>query len=319
MPWYSIVILCVFELAALYFIFAAIVAKIVLKQATRPPAHTFAEARERQHSAEHVSFYDYDNVWQKQSFSIDGLQGKVCGEVVFNPADANNTRHKVAIFCHGHTWNRLNSIKYATIFYNAGYNLVLYDHASFGESEGTYTTLGYFERRDLSGVIDYAQKVFGKDCFVALHGESMGAATALGVLDLRDDVNLVIADCSYSKTMAYYRELCPRQVHLPSFPIVDFANMESKYKMKYDFKAFNPIDCVKVSQTPICFIHGTDDQFILPHNSEDMFAATKNKLSELHLIHGAGHARSFRADNAAYTQIVLGFLAKVEQCTDLTK
>ena len=317
MTCFLIILTCILELGLLYLIFALIVAKAMLKQATTPVRHTFAEARELQQSLEHVDFYDYDNVWQRQPFAVDGLQGKVCGEIVFNPADENAKRHKVAIVCHGHTWNRINSIKYAAIFYNLWYSLVLYDHAYFGESEGKYTTLGCYERRDLSTVIDHVKKVFGEDCFLALHGESMGAATVLGVLDLRDDVNLVVADCPYGKTMQYYRELCPLKAHLPAFPVVDFCNMETKYKMHYDFNAFNPLDCVKVSQTPICFIHGAEDKYIFPYHSKDMFAVCKNKLSELHIVEGAAHARSFNVDNEAYRKIVADFTVKVEQAEEL--
>lgn len=238
------------------------------------------------------------------------------GDLLPNPADNFNGRRNVVIICHGHTWNKLNSVKYAQIFYNLGYSVVIYDHAYFGSSDGNYTTLGYYERNDLSAVIDFVRTQFGQDCFLALHGESMGAATVLGLLGLRSDVDAVVADCAYSKTMAFYRELCRVNVHLPSFPVVDFANVESRYTMNYDFRSFNPIDSVANSAVPVCFIHGMDDKFIYPHHSQDMYRASTSPLSQLHLFAGAAHARSYQADKELYAQIVANFLSSVQSAAN---
>ena len=219
MAWYWIVLIVIGAAVALYTLLSFIVARVVLKMATTPTAHTLDEARAYQTEHEHMDYGDY-------------------------------------------TWNRLNSYKYARIFYDLGYSLVLYDHAYFGLSDGKYTTLGYYECHDLSAVCDMVRDRFGKNAIIALHGESMGAATVLGVLGLRNDITMVVADCPFSNTMRYYREVCLESTHLPGFPIVDFANAMSKRRYGYDFTKYNPIDSVATSNTPICFIHGKADDFV---------------------------------------------------------
>ena len=142
MEWYFIVLIVLGGVAfavGLYLIFAAVVAKKCLQAATTPIAHTLEEARVFQAEYEDMDFDDYDNVWRKQPFETEGKQGKIRGEVIFNNGEAN--RAKVAIICHGHTWNRVNSVKYARIFLDRGYNVVIYDHAYFGLSDGKFTTL----------------------------------------------------------------------------------------------------------------------------------------------------------------------------------
>ncbi len=312
MDWYWIVLIVLGSLALVYLFLCIIIAKSVLKQAVTPVAHTLDEARECQQEVEHISFSDYDNVWNKEKFSIKGVQGNIVGEIVYNNKSVKQPP-KVAVICHGHTWNRLNSIKYANIFYNKGYNLVLYDHAYFGESEGKFTTLGKNEKDDLNTVLTFVRSKFGEDAFVGLHGESMGAATVLLELGVRSDIDFVVADCPFSDTMKYYRELLHSLTHLPSFPIVDMANAMSKRKYDYDFTKVSPIEAVKNSETPICFIHGGNDDFIYPSHSEKMFAVCKNQLSELHIVDGAGHARSHVVDNQAYWKIVGSFIDKVEK------
>lgn len=318
MEWYYILLIvlgALLGLAVLYTILCVVVAKGVLKAATTPVAHTLDEARKYQTENEKIDYTDFDTVWKKEKFGVDGVHGKIRGEIVFNsPTDKPQ---RVAVICHGHTWNRLNSLKYANIFYAMGYSLVLYDHAYFGESDGEFTTLGCYEKTDLSAVIDLVREKFGEDAFIGLHGESMGAATVLLELGVRSDIDFVVADCPFSDTMKYYRELCGKVTHLPSFPIVDMSNAMSKRKFGYDFKKVSPIKSVEQSETPICFIHGAADTFIRPSHSEKMYAVSKNPLSELHLIEGAGHARSFLKDNDAYIKIVTDFVRKVENANGL--
>ena len=315
MEWYFILLIVVGGLVLLYLALCIVIAKGTLKAATTPKAYTLDEAREFQTQHEGMDYTDYDSNWRKQPFELQGVLGKIRGEIIFNPT--RSSRNKVAIICHGHTWNRINSLKYAYIFYKKGYNVIIYDHAYFGESDGNYTTLGLNEKLDLSAVVDFARDTFGQDAIVALHGESMGAATVLCELGIRSDIDFVVADCPFSKTMKYYRELCAHLTHLPGFPIVDFANAMSKHKYGYDFKKVNPIEGVAASSTPICFIHGKADTFIRPSHSVAMFNVSASPLSELHLVDGAEHARSHRTDKALYVRIVNDFIDKVEN--SLTK
>lgn len=310
MEWYWIVLIVLGGVCVLYTLFCLLVAGKVLKQATTPVAHTLDEARTFQGEKENIDFSDYDNVWKKEAFEVQGVHGKIRGEIVFN--DTLSKRPKVAVICHGHTWNRLNSLKYANIFYTKGYNVVMYDHAYFGESEGKFTTLGHYEKQDLSKVLDFVRKNFGENAFIGLHGESMGAATVLLELGVRNDIDFVVADCPFSHTMKYYRELCTKLTHLPSFPIVDMSNAMSKRKFGYNFNKVCPIDAVKHSLVPVCFIHGKADDFIYPSHSVKMFHESKSPLSELHLVEGAGHACSHLVNNEQYRKIVSDFVDKVE-------
>ena len=85
----------------------------------------------------------------------------------------------------------------------------------------------------------------------------------------------------------------------------------AKMKYGYDFSKINPIEDVKKSNVPICFIHGKSDSFINYHHSVDMFNVARNPLSELHVIENAEHACSFMVDNDKYKKIVQNFVAKV--------
>ena len=295
---------------ALWLAVCAVIANDMLRRATRPHRHSIQVMRERQLANEHIDLDTYDNVWQKQQFTLNGLHGKLWCEQIINPAD-NGQRRRVAVICHGHTVNHINAIKYATIFYNMGFSIVTYDQCYFGNSEGNFTTLGYYERHDLSTVLDYTRNTFGQDCVIALHGESMGAVTVLDVLALRSDIDLVIADCPFGTNFGYYCELYTHLTKLPPFPVVEMSKSLAKLKFGYKFDDCNPIDAVKQSNVPICFIHGKDDDLINCHHSVDMYNVCNNPQSELYLVDGARHACSHMVDNKAYADIVKNFVNKV--------
>ncbi len=310
MEWYWIVLISLAAVAVLYVIFAFFVAKALLKKAVLPRANTLAEAREFQVKQENWDFTDYDVNWNKRHFTVKTFDNLTLdGEVVFNPAQSK--RPKTAVICHGHTWNRITSLKYADIFYRLGYNIVIYDNRYFGLSEGLYTTLGQNERRDLASVLEYVRRLFGENCFIALHGESMGAATVLSALS-SVKADLVVADCPFSDTFDYFKELTARYSRLPAFPIINFSSLLAKHKYKYDYKSVSPVKDVAASGVPICLIHGDADKLIDCAHSRKLFAASKNPDSELHIFDGAQHARCFLKDREKYRSAVSDFVRKIE-------
>ncbi|MCM1043539.1 MAG: alpha/beta hydrolase [Corallococcus sp.] len=299
-------------LSAVYTGVCAVAASKFLEITARPRGRTIEESRKFQSEQENWDFSEYD-AWDKKQFELPSFDGVTLrGEYVCNTANAA-LRRKVAIVCNGHTSNRIQSVKYATLFFRKGYDILLYDSRYFGLSDGDYCTLGQNETRDLSCVIDFAKQIFGSDCVIALHGESMGAATVLNVLSVRaDDVDYVIADCPFSDTRKLFSELI-RQRHLTVFPVLNFASFLAKHKYNYDFKSVSPVKAVENCNTPICFIHGAQDKFIVPEHSKAMFAKCKNPSCELHLFEGAAHARSHMTNRQLYTRTVFDFIDKTEQ------
>ena len=81
----------------------------------------------------------------------------------------------------------------------------------------------------------------------------------------------------------------------------------------FDLKDTSPRDALKGNQVPICLIHGKEDKFIDPSNSEELAKATAG-YCELHLIDGATHAKSRKVlGEEAYTKIVREFLENIEK------
>lgn len=256
-------------------------------------------------------FNDYENLWERHPFTLPVENAVISGEYIINPNHRYNVNH-VAIICHGHTVLRASDFKYAKMFYNLGYHTVIFDERYFGESHAKYCTLGFMESRDIAAVIRYTREIFGEDCFIAMHGESMGAASELKALEY-ESPDLVIADCPFSSSSKQLSLIAKRTVGIMKKPTMLCARIIGLVRAGYDFNKVNPIEAVRNTDVPICFIHGESDSYIPCSHSKEMFEVCKNPLSELHIVPGAEHALSVKTDFEGYINILTNFVRKVEK------
>lgn len=308
MEWYFIVLIC---LAGLYLVASLLVAIFCLGMVVKP---------KRRHSFEYARNFDTENgfgenfkaydSWDKTDFELQSDDVLLKGTYIVNPKDKGK-RKKVAIICHGHTMNRLAAVKYAKTFYECGFNIMTYDARYFGASGGEICTLGLHETTDLVNITRYTRTIFGEDCVIGYHGESMGAATVLSVLAYEKPA-FVIADCPFADTIMLLRYLVGKVAHFPSVPALAFARIIAILRYKYDFKKVSPIKAVEASDVPICLMHGLSDTFIPCAHSRLMFDKCRNDKSELHLFEGAEHAYSNKTDPVRYDKTVREFLKKCE-------
>jgi len=254
---------------------------------------------------------DYLNKWERTPFSLNSDDAVIRGEYIANSKESG-TPAKVVIIAHGITAAKEADIKYAKLFYDMGYNVIIFDERYFGESTGKYCTLGMKEAEDIKALCDYAKEIFGKDCFLGLHGESMGGASVLKMLDTYKP-DFVVADCPFSDLEQLIKELAWKKAWVLGTLSSYTARLIGYLRYKYDYFKVKPINSVRTTDVPICFIHGDDDQLINPVHSRKMYDYCRNPLSELHLFKGAEHAMSFASDKERYKRIVHDFVKNIEK------
>lgn len=100
------------------------------------------------------------------------------------------------IFLHANSSSRLIIKNYVDIFLPY-FDLLSFDFAGCGLSEGQYVTLGYNEKEDLYSVISRVREKYGvRD--IILWGRSMGAATCLLYASKYGGVKAIISDNCFS-------------------------------------------------------------------------------------------------------------------------
>jgi pimeloyl-ACP methyl ester carboxylesterase len=261
---------------------------------------TLEQARAWQKAHYDISWYDG---LQKTDYTVSSDDGYVLhAQLIQNTIPTN----RYVIISHGYTDNRFGTLKYAKMYLDLGFNVIIYDQRGHGENEPTFCTYSARERKDLQALVEDARARYENMTILGLHGESLGAATSVAVLQYKPEVDFVVADCGFSNI----KEILMSGGRLPGW-MIDIVSLCAKLRYGYSYGEMRPVDCLAENQVPICFIHGAEDTFIPPKHSEEMKAATKG-YRELHIMDGANHAQSVLVNPKEYKKIVELFIGRID-------
>lgn len=242
--------------------------------------------------------------------SFDGL--KLKGILVYAPEPSKKT----VVAIHGYKNCGINEYcTYIRLYHEMGFNVLVPDDRAHGESEGAFIGFAWHDRRDCVGWINYAIDKFGNDSSVMLHGISMGSATVMnasGESDLPIQVKAIISDCGYSSAWKQFKHVLKRNFHLPSFPIMQIANLFNIIFNKYNFNENNSAKQVSKTKVPFLFIHGADDDFVPTEMVYEVYNACSSEMKEIHVFPGAAHAESYYVCHDEYVKVLKAFIDKIE-------
>lgn len=233
----------------------------------------------------------------------DGYQ--LIAEEFFTEDDS----HKWLLLLHGYTGWKEEMYPFAYWYNMQGYHVIAPDLRCHGESEGDFIGMGWTDHYDCNLWIDYIISQ-DPDAQIVLHGQSMGAATALmmaGEENLSKNVVAVVSDCAYTDAYSMFGEKIKEWFYLPAFPIVDTACLVLKLRGGYNLKDASAVDAVEKSKVPTLFIHGADDALISVQMTKDLYEAASCS-KKLLIVEGAGHAQSQDKDPDAYYSSIKAFL-----------
>ena len=237
--------------------------------------------------------------------SRDGLR------LIATVLEAKEARGIILLF-HGYKSNaRRDFCMHMKILHDAGYHLIVADQRSHSRSEGKYICFGTRESEDVTIWREKAAELYGKDMPVALMGLSMGGATVLmasALIDKADTaVRCVVADCPFSAPIDIVSHVMKNYNKIPPVPFVTFANFWCRWLASYSLNAPSSADKLAESHLPALLFHGTADDYVPPHHSEEVVRRSPDR-ARLVLIEGAKHAESIYYDEKRYTDELLGFL-----------
>ena len=223
------------------------------------------------------------------------------------PADEDS--HKWALVLHGYTGWKEEMYPFAYWYHEEGYQVVVPDLRCQGESEGDFIGMGWTDHYDCNLWINYILQQ-DPEARIVLHGQSMGAATALmmtGEDNVSEHIAAVISDCAYTDAYAMFGEKIKEWFYLPAFPLVDSACVVLKLRGGYNLKDASAVNAVQKSNTPTLFIHGDKDAMIPVQMSKDLYEAASCP-KEILIIEGAGHAQAQDKDPETYYETIKSFL-----------
>jgi pimeloyl-ACP methyl ester carboxylesterase len=202
------------------------------------------------------------------------------------------------VVIHGYADAKVGAIAWAPVLHSLGWNLLAIDLRAHGESQGTLSTAGYWERHDMMQVINELRaRRAGETGRVVIFGVSLGAAVATATAALRDDIAAIILESPF----ADYRMAISahgRMRGLPGGFLRDLAISLAEWMSGAKFRAVRPRDLIAHVACPVMLIHAGDDPFIPDEDAADFGAALKarnNPGDVLWRIPHAGHVLGLAA------------------------
>lgn len=291
------------SLLILYLIISLYASHCVLSWAMYPKFDT-REARKARNAKDGNSAGTES--WERKEFTVTMPDGYIIhGDMT------KNDPKKVVLLLHGHGSTREGVVKYARVFYELGYSIVIYDHRGHGDNERTYSTLGFRESKDAFEMFKFVRKEFGEDAEIGVFGVSMGGASTVLMTQYTQDMDFIVLDCPYAGFDTMLKQIC-KDKHQPSPLPLLCANLNLKKKCHCSFKDVNVREFAKKITVPVLNIHGSADTKLRPHNQK-LIMDNVHSYKETMIVEGAEHGQSVNVDPVGYRKKVKEFIENVHK------
>ncbi len=218
----------------------------------------------------------------------------------------------VILFVHGHAGNRNHFLDEAAALIDEGYGVLLFDLRNHGASEGTVTTMGLHEVRDVQAAFAYlAVKPEVDASHIVLYGHSMGGATAILAMQDLPHARALVVDTAYATLASAAADGVTIRTGFPSSPWGELIMWFSNLLSGEDITKVRPIEVVgQISPRPILFIHGSEDPIIPVSHMESLYAAAELPKYRW-VLEGGSHGDLYERAPDEWAANVLPFLAFV--------
>lgn len=214
------------------------------------------------------------------------------------------------IYIHGVADCKIDGLRFAKLMNAHGFNIFLFDSRRHGQSGGRHCTYGYYEKHDVSKIIDYilsrADILPGK---IGLFGTSMGGAIAIQTAAVDKRISALVTENSFAALRKIFDDYQRRIIKLPFHYLRNIVIIHSELRAKFKARDVSPIESVKNVNAPILFVYGTNDPLIKVEYSIKLFEKA-NPPKDIFPIAGAAHNNTWDIGGEEYHKKLLDFYLK---------
>jgi len=250
------------------------------KAVIRPPRDTY-ESKDLGPTV----FSIENRTYQRTDLCLKNSRGLnlVCSHFEPIPSERVAERLPCVVYLHGNCSSRLEAVSTLPVLLPFNITVFCLDFSGSGLSDGEYLSLGYYERDDLSVVVNYLRESNRVTC-IGLWGRSMGASTALLHADRDPSIAGLVLDSPFSDLKVLCEELVDVYTNskIPTWVVgIALHMVRSSIRQHANFDIYDlvPIQHVTNSYTPALFAAAYNDSFIRPHHAKELheaYAGDKN-------------------------------------------
>ncbi|MFH1832107.1 MAG: alpha/beta fold hydrolase [bacterium] len=184
------------------------------------------------------------------------------------------------LLCHGFHGFKEHMFGLLKMFPN--FNILMFDFRAHGQSEGTHTSLGCHEYKDVIAGVKFLKEQCSKTIPTIALGISMGGSSCIKALEKCPTLcDALIIDSAFSDLRKMFLRGFSLKCNLPHYPFFPILRSMFHYCARCDISKMSPVESIKHIDKPILFIHSCDDAFIPPENSLNLYAHAHNKNTKV--------------------------------------
>jgi pimeloyl-ACP methyl ester carboxylesterase len=192
-----------------------------------------------------------------------------------------------------------------------GYNSVLVDLRAHGQSEGDYCTFGFYEKQDISVLVDSLshRKDIGSN--FGIWGNSLGAAVSLQALSIDKRIEFGVIESTFTDFRTIVHEYAENTIGINLSFVNDYSVWWAEQLGDFLAEEVKPIEAAKNIHQPVIVVHGNADRNIDIKYGKQNFECLASNDKEFIEVPGAAHMNVWKVGGEVYFNRVIGFINRV--------
>lgn len=214
----------------------------------------------------------------------------------------------VIVMVHGIGGNKEAFIPICRTLSRQGYSSLIFDGRSHGESDGEYCTYGFYEKSDISKIVDYIKNE-NMSAKIGIWGNSLGGAIALQALEMDKRIEFGVIESTFTDLNQIVHDYQKR--HTKGIGFKQITNIALKHAgeiAKFNPEMVRPVESVTHIEQPLLIAHGDADKNISVNYGKELYAKAASKDKELVIVKGGGHQNLSGAGGPEYMQRLMRFI-----------
>ncbi len=214
----------------------------------------------------------------------------------------------IMIFVHGIGNCKESFIPLTVPFAEKGYSSVVFDLRAHGKSGGEFCTYGFYEKQDISKIVDYIEEKH-PGLPIGIWGNSLGGAVSLQAMEYDERIDFGIIESTFTELHIIVHDYKKR--FLKGFGIKALSNYALREAGKianFNPDEVSPITSVKNIEQPVFISHGDADERISYTYGEALYENLASQTKHFELVEGAGHLDVGIIGGEAYMQLIFDFV-----------
>lgn len=254
-------------------------------------------------------------------YDLDGFMEQYVPEMVTMTAEDGNevpaavfaagNRKNTVILVHGLGGDRVSTYPVAEMYLKNNWNVIAIDQRASGDSKNDKVSFGYFEKLDVEAAVRYARNEMASQK-VAVHGQSMGAATAAlyaATEHAKENVDALILDSCFdsmkSMFLGVWREMDTEGI--PEDYVVACGDWYLKHFYGFGFDDADACEKMKENYVNTLMLQMRQDFMISDEKAQEMY---ENIVAEKKRIcyFDSEHVKGAIDNPQKYEEAVFSFL-----------